>query len=107
MICKKCNIDKSKDNFRVKTGRKNEKYISHTCKKCYNEYDRTFNILKTKHGYFKKVAKEKRLKLTDKYVRECLRIENPPKELIDLKRQLLLLKRNIHEYIQRSNSNGY
>jgi hypothetical protein len=107
MICKKCNIDKYISNFRIKTGRKNEKYRSHTCRKCYNEYDRTFNPVKTKSGYFMIKARNKRIALTNYYVTGLLRMRNPTKELIELKRQLIILKRNIHEYIQRSDPNGY
>jgi len=99
MICVKCGIDKDLEFFSLCTKYKDKIYHRKTCKKCKQSED-------IKRGRKNREAIGREL-LNDYYIRKCAGFKkDTPKELIELKRQLFILKKTIHEHIQRSNPNG-
>jgi hypothetical protein len=99
MICIECNIDKAKLNFGIASIYKGKTHYRKMCKKCKQLKD-------LKKG---RVNRELigRQTLNDYYIRQIEKFKkDTPAELIELKRQLLILKRTIYEHIQRSNPDG-
>lgn len=86
MICKKCNTEKPLDSFPKTKG----KYYRHVCKKCDNLRHKTGN-------YNIKFKRESILNLSDYYIIKLLKRQKMhlTSELMEIKRQLIILKRNI------------
>lgn len=121
MICKKCKNDLPEESFRhVKNSCKNRHgngkiyhfiSIRTTCKECENKKNtiRVAEWKKTEKGkarqkvYFKNWYDNQKAKMGDKYVytyfiKRGLKVKDISPELIEIKRQLNILKQNIKNH---------
>jgi hypothetical protein len=116
MICRVCHKEKAKRHFRIRKQGEHF-YYRHECRSCENEISkpRTQRYRTTKKGKkvhsksFKEWYKKAKIGLPDSYFMQMFpRIgrDNIPKELIEVKRRLLILKRTIkkHEKLLRDHS---
>jgi hypothetical protein len=78
--CNKCNIEKNIEMFEVKYFAKGREYHIHTCKKCKRQKTHAIRIAVISDSYIRELNNN-RMTLTP--------------ELMEIKRKLLILKRNI------------